>query len=80
MTAPAKRLALSLLLLAVAFPTAARLLLGALAAVTAVALAHPSTAFGLAGGLLLATALPGLRRRASRRLRTVRRLVRLAAS
>ncbi|RAJ42820.1 hypothetical protein K353_02497 [Kitasatospora sp. SolWspMP-SS2h] len=80
MTTASKRLGLALLLLAVAFPAAARILFGALAAVAAAALAHPSAAFGLAGGLLLATALPGLRRRASRRLRTVRRLVRLAAS
>ncbi|WP_371481979.1 hypothetical protein [Kitasatospora sp. NBC_00315] len=61
-----KRLGWAALLLAVAFPSAARTVLAALTAVAAVLLAHPSTTCTLVAGLLLASTLPALRRRTAR--------------
>ncbi|GAA4846325.1 hypothetical protein [Kitasatospora terrestris] len=77
-----KRFGWAVLLLAVAFPAAARSALAFVAAVAAVLLAHPSAAFTVAAGVLLASTLPAIRRRAAkaRRLRVLRHLARLATS
>ena len=61
-----KRLGWAALLLAVAFPSAARTVLAALTAVAALLLAHPTIACTAAAGLLLASTLPALHRRTAR--------------
>ncbi|GAA5014506.1 hypothetical protein [Kitasatospora paranensis] len=73
-----KRLGWAVLLLAVAFPHAARTVAGALAAVAVAVLAHPTAVCAVAGGLLLASTGATLRRRAAhtRQLRTLRHLTR----
>ncbi|MEU1419219.1 hypothetical protein [Kitasatospora sp. NPDC005751] len=61
-----KRLGFAAVLLAVAFPAAARSVLVFVSSLAALLLAHPSAVCALGAGLLLASLLPALRRRVSR--------------